>query len=416
MLSTPDPNDLQTLSRTVPFGIIRFASGEVPQITYISDPMLELLRYSAVSPQSQTPEQGQILENGATALGITMQNVYMLIPPEDRRRFTLYLGRVERHGTPISGEMDLLRFDNTRAHCFGWISKAEDGCGFQIVCIDITDWARIQKDQETRRYIKVLSSVYDDIFEFDYTAHTVKCVYSKRSAMLRWVRNVPMDMTVATDRWILKKVPAEEREKLRSFFAQGNARAADDIRYSVLSSDGTTWRYKGAFIENGPSSYLFCCRKAVEDMPSASHMVWSGNGPQVSIRTFGYFDVFVDGKPIAFRNEKSKELFALLVDRRGGFVSSDEAISFLWEDAPADPVTLARYRKVAMRLKKTLEEYGISDAVEFINGKRRIVPERVQCDLFQYLSGKEEHAQLFKGSYLTNYSWAETTLAELQGN
>ena len=69
-----------------------------------------------------------------------------------------------------------------------------------------------------------------------------------------------------------------------------------------------------------------------------------------------------------------------------------------------------------MRLKKTLEEYGISDAVEFINGKRRIVPERVQCDLFQYLSGKEEHAQLFKGSYLTNYSWAETTLAELQGN
>jgi len=32
---------------------------------------------------------------------------------------------------------------------------------------------------------------------------------------------------------------------------------------------------------------------------------------RVSIRTFGYFDVFVNGKPIAFRNKKSKELFAL---------------------------------------------------------------------------------------------------------
>ena len=89
MLSTPDPNDLQTLSRTVPFGIIKFASGEAPQITYISDTMLEILRYSAVSPQSQTPEQGQILESGATALGITMQNVYMLIPPEDQKVHTL---------------------------------------------------------------------------------------------------------------------------------------------------------------------------------------------------------------------------------------------------------------------------------------------------------------------------------------
>lgn len=136
----------------------------------------------------------------------------------------------------------------------------------------------------------------------------------------------------------------------------------------------------------------------------------------VLIRTFGYFDVFVGDTPIAFRNKKSKELFALLVDRRGGFVSSEEAIGFLWEDEPVNPVTLARYRKVALRLKKILEEYGISDIVESIDGKRRIVMEKVQCDLYNYLSGKEEYAQLFKGSYLTNYSWGETTLAELTGN
>ncbi len=136
----------------------------------------------------------------------------------------------------------------------------------------------------------------------------------------------------------------------------------------------------------------------------------------VSIRTFGYFDVFVGDQPIAFRNKKSKELFALLVDRRGGFVSSEEAIGFLWEDEPVNPITLARYRKVALRLKNILEEYGISDIVESVDGKRRIVMEKVQCDLYNYLSGKEQYAQLFKGSYLTNYSWGETTLAELAGN
>lgn len=133
----------------------------------------------------------------------------------------------------------------------------------------------------------------------------------------------------------------------------------------------------------------------------------------VSIRTFGYFDVFVGDKPIAFRNKKAKELFALLVDRKGGYITSEEAIGFLWEDEPANTVTLSRYRKVALRLKNTLEEYGISDVVEAVDGKRRIVMEKVQCDLYNYLSGKEEYSQLFKGSYLTNYSWAETTLGEL---
>lgn len=138
--------------------------------------------------------------------------------------------------------------------------------------------------------------------------------------------------------------------------------------------------------------------------------------PVVSIRTFGYFDVFVGEKPIAFRNKKAKELFALLVDRRGGYITSEEAISFLWEDDPVNPVTLSRYRKVALRLKNTLEEHGISHVMETVDGKRRIVTEKVQCDLYLYLSGEQEYAQLFKGSYLNNYSWGENTLAELTGD
>ena len=136
---------------------------------------------------------------------------------------------------------------------------------------------------------------------------------------------------------------------------------------------------------------------------------------EVYIRTFGYFDVFVGGKPVAFRNEKSKELLALLVDRRGGYITSGEAISFLWEDETVNTLTLARYRKVALRLKNILEEYGIADIIEAVDGKRRIATDKVHCDLYDYLSQKEEYAQLFKGSYLSNYSWGETTLGELLG-
>lgn len=138
-------------------------------------------------------------------------------------------------------------------------------------------------------------------------------------------------------------------------------------------------------------------------------------GKKVYVRTFGYFDVFVNDKPIAFKNKKSKELLALLVDRRGGFVTSEEAIGFLWENEDANSVTLARCRKVALRLKNILEEHGIADIMESVDGKRRIDTTKIQCDLIDYLSGKEEYSQLFKGAYLTNYSWGEITLSELLG-
>ncbi len=135
--------------------------------------------------------------------------------------------------------------------------------------------------------------------------------------------------------------------------------------------------------------------------------------PQVMIRTFGYFDVFVDGKPILFQSAKSKELLALLVDRGGGYVSATEIISCLWENESSNKVTLARCRKVAMRLTDKLKEYGVEDIIESVNGSRRVVPSRFSCDLYDYLAQKPGAENLFKGIYLANYSWGEMTLSNL---
>ena len=85
----------------------------------------------------------------------------------------------------------------------------------------------------------------------------------------------------------------------------------------------------------------------------------------------------------------------------------------MWENESANRVTQSRYRKTAMQLKETLEAFGIADIIENVKGVRRIVPENVECDLYQFLSGGEE-APLFCGSYLLNYSWGETTLLALQ--
>lgn len=525
--------NLRFLNETMPCGFLKYTCGETPKITYLNDRMREILGLPV---------------RGSGGSELYAQNVYMMIPVEERRRFASYLDRVYRQGVPIAGEMTVLRCDGTRACLFGWVTKCVNDRGeeeFQSACMDVSERYRQKKEQETRRYLKALTEVYDEILAYDLSGRTVKCLHGQESSMFRRIGDIPMEMEQATEKWILDNVSQEDRSRVQGFFRDFYQKRLPEndappvIRYRSACSDGLQKRCSGVFLKLDGDLSLFCCRalpdaeeadslrsenaslknvqelvmrfsdgiaafELLEDMVTPlyasdnvcqffgfSREEWlsvmkkrtpirefvsrsrasygefmellekgegefsyydvaqkterriravcsrkhpGGSGARyvmlynadrgahrpescrVRIRTFGYFDVFVDGKPIAFRNEKSKELFALLVDRRGGFVSSEEAIGFLWEDEPANPVTLARYRKVALRLKNLLEEYGIPEVVESVNGKRRIAAERVRCDLYEYLSGQEEYAQLFKGSYLTNYSWSETTLAELTGD
>lgn len=529
--------NLRFLNETMPCGFVKYTCEKTPRVTYYNDQMLRILRF----PESGEPDYDY--------LDTYKQNIYTMIPMEERGRFVRYLERVYEQGTPLAGEMTALRCDGTRAYLFGWVTKCVNEQGeeeFQSAFMDVTQRHLQRKERESSRYLKALTEVYDKIFEYDLANRTVKCLYGQNSPMFRWLENIPMQMEEATENWIMGTVEEADRGRLREYFRnfyQGKYRDHDgrppQITYRALSSTGTRKTYSGIFLKLDGAVSLYCCRhvpEAVENEELRSEnatlknmqelvmrftegvvafevendrvrpMYTSENvcsffgydrvewlalaekkptirefisksgiayadiktlfaageaeftyfdmsqntyrriraicsqkyhggsdrcyvmlynvdtrqpesvGAEVRIRTFGYFDVFVDDKPIAFRNEKSKELFALLVDRRGGFVSSEEAIGFLWEDEPANPVTLARYRKVALRLKNILEEYGISDIVESVNGKRRLATEKVRCDLYDYLTGKEEFSQLFKGSYLTNYSWGENTLAELTGD
>lgn len=530
--------NLRFLNETMPCGFIKYTCEKTPRVTYVNNQMLAFLGF----------DQGG--SSGFDDLELYMQNIYLMIPPEDRRRFSDYLDRVYQHGAPIAGEMTVLRSDGSKAYLFGWVTKCVNERGeeeFQSACMDITERHHIKKERQTKRYLKALTDVYDNIFEYDLTARTVNCLHGQRTPCFQWIENIPMKMEEATDKWISATVCEEDRERVLGFFREiyrnglpGLDSRPPQIRYRALSAEGKTICCSGVLLKIDTGTSLFCTRRMPDqeseelrnkydtlknmqqlvmrftegvvafeienntvkplytsenvcsffgytrtqwlslaerpqsigefiarsgiDCEDVRKLIADGeaeftyfdmtqnayrrikaicsqnstdgavktyvmlyhvdskaeqedpSAKSVRVRTFGYFDVFVNEKPIAFRNEKSKELFALLVDRRGGFVSSEEAISFLWEDEPATTVTLARYRKVALRLKNLLEEYGISDVVESVNGKRRIVTEKVQCDLYDYLSGKEEHAQLFKGSYLSNYSWGETTLAELTGD
>ena len=135
---------------------------------------------------------------------------------------------------------------------------------------------------------------------------------------------------------------------------------------------------------------------------------------RVYIRTFGKFEVFVDGIPMYFRHSKAKELLALIVDRAGATVSSQEVLDSIWEGKTYDKNTTSAYRMTVSRLKEALEEAGILHIIGSRGSQGRyLVRSEVDCDVIDFLNGDPNAIRSFNGQYLSGYSWAEPSLANL---
>ena len=136
----------------------------------------------------------------------------------------------------------------------------------------------------------------------------------------------------------------------------------------------------------------------------------SGNS-RVVIKTFGNFDVLVDGKSVSFSRSKSKELLAYLVDRQGGNVTRAEAFALLWEEGMYDRSMQKQLDVIIRSMRATLEQYKISDILEVQRGTLRIIPDKVDCDMYRFLNGDVDAVNSYRGEYMSNYSWASLTEA-----
>ena len=129
------------------------------------------------------------------------------------------------------------------------------------------------------------------------------------------------------------------------------------------------------------------------------------------IQTFGNFEVFVNGTPARFKYSLTKEMFAYLVDRRGAQCTNGELISILWEDASYNRTSYLKNLK--SDLKNVLEEAGCGDILVQRKGSIGVLPQKISCDFYDFMLHKEEAVRQFYGEYMSQYSWAENTLAFL---
>ncbi|MDO5345177.1 MAG: response regulator [Lachnospiraceae bacterium] len=135
--------------------------------------------------------------------------------------------------------------------------------------------------------------------------------------------------------------------------------------------------------------------------------------PAVYFRTMPRFDLFVDGELVLITQKKVKELLALLVDFAGNSLTSEQAITYLWEDRPIDNHSKALLRVTAMRLRELLQQKKIDFILKEENGVRAIETSRVICDSYQMLAGIPEVIERYHGEYMVEYSWAEVGNARL---
>ena len=130
---------------------------------------------------------------------------------------------------------------------------------------------------------------------------------------------------------------------------------------------------------------------------------------RMRVQTFGNFEAYIDGMPIAFKYSKTKELLAYLVDRKGALCTSAELQAVIFEDDSGHESYMKSLRR---DLLETLEAAGCGNVIAQQRGKLGVVPDRLDCDYYDWCEGKRMGIS-WHGEYMVQYSWAEYTSAML---
>ena len=133
---------------------------------------------------------------------------------------------------------------------------------------------------------------------------------------------------------------------------------------------------------------------------------------KLRVRCFGSFEIYWDGKPIAFGRKQTKELLAFLIDRNS-ICSSEEISDVLWEGDSDIKACKTRLRRLLHDLKKTFSEIGAENILIRRRGAIGIDSSRMDCDYYRFLKGDLQAINAFTGEYMTQYSWAEATLGRI---
>lgn len=175
--------------------------------------------------------------------------------------------------------------------------------------------------------------------------------------------------------------------------------------------------YTGEAFSIHASGYVYkpvTAAKILNEMENLRNPVkWKDTG--IFVKTFGKFELIVNGREISFGREKSKEMLAYLVDKKGENATRKEIASILFEREDYSRNTQNYLSKIIRELQNTLESAGAENILRRGVNSYSVNTEAFECDLYNYEKDNATPKDInsFKGEYCSQYSWAEVTLARL---
>lgn len=125
---------------------------------------------------------------------------------------------------------------------------------------------------------------------------------------------------------------------------------------------------------------------------------------RINVRTFGEFELKVNGSVVHFRRSKSKEMLAYLVDRGSGVTKKELAVA-LFGDEEYSPYTQDYMNKVISELERALKEAGAEKMLIRRRNFYAVDKTQFSCDIYDYEKGVPSAINLFGGEYMLPYGW-----------
>lgn len=141
--------------------------------------------------------------------------------------------------------------------------------------------------------------------------------------------------------------------------------------------------------------------KIKEEIAELANVVELTPTKKLQIKCFGNFEVFYKGEPVLFGYQKSKEVFAYLVDREGSSISINELNAVLWEEDHKSYL-----RNLIADIRKTLKDVGCEDVFIKNHNGCSIDINKVDCDAYEYKNDNPNAVRMYRGEYMIQYPWA----------
>lgn len=198
---------METANNVVSCGVIKFTCEKYPKVLFMNQGMRKLLGWG-------TGRSELFLED-------VRNNIYFMLPFEEKARFRRYLEAADRNKGNVNFKISIYQVNGDKKPVIGWIRKVktETQNEYEGFFLDSEVCTTDERAALRQDFVKALTSVYETVFEVDLRERTIKCLNASNPTAKKAMVGVRMLLKDAVEYWSEKVYPVSLREECKAFFS-----------------------------------------------------------------------------------------------------------------------------------------------------------------------------------------------------